>query len=119
MARYEYTALAAPRRAGRVKGARSAEDRSAAALSVLLNDMAAEGWEYLRADTLPFEERSGFAQWTTVFRTLLVFRRPQPQHAPEQTHDSGPPVALPPPNPEPAVAPNTGRNERLQSRDDS
>lgn len=37
--------------------------------------MAAEGWEYVRAETLPSEERSGLAGRNTVYHNVLVFRR--------------------------------------------
>ncbi len=38
--------------------------------------MSAEGWEYVRADVLPSEERSGLTGRTTVYHNVLVFRRP-------------------------------------------
>jgi hypothetical protein len=41
-----------------------------------MNELAQDGWEYLRADTLPAEERSGLTSKTTVYHNLLVFRRP-------------------------------------------
>ena len=44
-------------------------------LTQLMNDLAREGWEYLRADTLPCEERSGLTGKSTTFQNLLVFRR--------------------------------------------
>ncbi|MEJ6395154.1 DUF4177 domain-containing protein [Gymnodinialimonas sp. 2305UL16-5] len=44
----------------------------------LMNDLAADGWSYLRADTLPQEERSGLTSKTTTFRNLLVFQREIP-----------------------------------------
>jgi hypothetical protein len=40
-----------------------------------MNDMAREGWEYLRADTLPCEERAGLTGKTTTYQNVLVFRR--------------------------------------------
>ena len=40
-----------------------------------MNEMAAEGWEYLRAETLPSVERSGLTATTTQWRNVLVFRR--------------------------------------------
>ena len=51
------------------------EDRFAHALEVAMNELAADGWEYLRTDTLPCEQREGLMSKTTVFQNMLVFRR--------------------------------------------
>lgn len=75
MQRFEYRVVPAPRKGKKAKGLRSAEARFAHAVSEAMNDMAADGWEYLRADTLPCEERAGLTSKTTTFQTLLVFRR--------------------------------------------
>ncbi|EPX87173.1 hypothetical protein ruthe_00844 [Rubellimicrobium thermophilum DSM 16684] len=76
MQSHEYRILPAPRRAPRVRGARTAEQRFARALEEIINAQAREGWEYLRADTLPCEQRQGwFSGRVTVNQTLLVFRR--------------------------------------------
>jgi hypothetical protein len=72
--RTEYKVVPAPEKARKQRGlkgsalfARSVED--------LMNEMAAEGWSYLRADTLPQEERSGLTNKTVTYRNLLVFQR--------------------------------------------
>jgi hypothetical protein len=75
MQRYEYRAVPAPKKGKKAKGVRGAEARFAHALTDCMNDMAAEGWEYLRTDTLPSEERTGLTGRTTVFQNMLVFRR--------------------------------------------
>ena len=75
MQHYEYKVVAAPRRAKRAKGAKTNADRFAFMLSELMNAEAREGWEYLRADTLPCEQREGLMSKTTVFQNMLVFRR--------------------------------------------
>lgn len=72
---YEYEVIPAPRKGKKSRGVRSSEGRFANAMTALLNDMAAEGWEYLRADTLPSEERSGLRGRSTVYQNMLVFRR--------------------------------------------
>ena len=72
---YEYKVLPAPTKGKKAKGIKGAEAQFAHALSELMNEMGAEGWEYLRADTLPAETRSGLTGKTTVFRNMLVFRR--------------------------------------------
>jgi hypothetical protein len=45
-----------------------------------MNRLAQEGWEYVRSDTLPCEQKSGwFSRPVTVSETMLVFRRPLAQ----------------------------------------
>ncbi len=73
--RYEYRVVPAPGRGGKLPGVRGAEARFAAAIEKTINDLAMDGWEYLRSDTLPSEERAGLTQTQTVWRNLLVFRR--------------------------------------------
>lgn len=75
MQHFEYRVVPAPRRGEKARGLKSTEDRFAHALTQLMNDLAREGWEYLRADTLPCEERSGLTGKSTTFQNLLVFRR--------------------------------------------
>ncbi|MCC1481237.1 DUF4177 domain-containing protein [Roseibaca sp. Y0-43] len=75
MERYEYLAVPAPGKGMKVKGLKTASDRYAHQLTLLLNDLAAEGWEYWRADTLASEERKGLTGTTRVSHELLIFRR--------------------------------------------
>ena len=72
---YEYKVVPAPTRGKKARGLKSPAERFANALSAVMNEQAAEGWDYLRTDTLPSEERSGLAGRTTVFQNMLVFRR--------------------------------------------
>lgn len=121
--RYEYKVVPAPRRGEKVKGAKTVEDRFAVALAHVMNDLGAEGWEYLRADTLPCEERVGFTGKATNFHHMLVFRRLIAAEAPVSAAvaapvltaeaPAGPAPALPPataavPGPSPAVGPAVG-----------
>ena len=75
MTSYEYTVIPAPARGEKTKGARTGIERFAAALASALNEMALDGWEYVRAETLPSEERAGLTGRTTVYHNVLVFRR--------------------------------------------
>jgi hypothetical protein len=75
MHNYEYLAVPAPSKGIKVKGLKTATDRYAHQLTLLLNDLAAEGWEYWRADTLASEERKGFTGTKQVSHELLIFRR--------------------------------------------
>ncbi len=72
---YEYRVIPAPTRGEKSRGAKTGADRFAVALSGLMNAQAREGWDYVRADTLPCEERTGFTGRTTVYHNMLVFRR--------------------------------------------
>ena len=74
---FEYTAIPAPIRSEKAKSAKTPAERYALTLTDEINRMAADGWEYLRAETLPSEERSGLTGRTTLFHNLLIFRRPR------------------------------------------
>lgn len=75
MQRFEYKVIPAPKRGEKAKGAKSTEDRFAYALTQVMNSLGAEGWEYVRADTLPCDERVGLTGTKTTFQNMLVFRR--------------------------------------------
>lgn len=98
MQAYEYTVLPAPNRGEKTRGARTGIERFAHALTREINRMALEGWEYVRAETLPCEERSGLTSRTTVYHNLLVFRRALAPAPPQRTegaalaasHEAGP-----------------------------
>lgn len=72
---FEYKVVPAPTRGRRAKGVKTPADRFARALEDTINEFAAEGWDYLRTDTLPSEERQGLTGRTTVYQNMLVFRR--------------------------------------------
>lgn len=72
---YEYKVIPAPTKGLKAKGVKSGADRFANALQTAMNAMAANGWEYLRAETLPSEEREGLMGKTTVFQNVLIFGR--------------------------------------------
>ena len=76
MPRYEYKVVPAPAKGRKAKGVKTPEARFALSVETVLNEMGADGWEYLRADLLPSDERSGLTGSTTHWRNLLVFRRP-------------------------------------------
>lgn len=90
--RFEYKVVPAPTRGKKARGVKTAADRFAHALAEVMNELAAAGWEYLRTDTLPAEERHGLTGRTTVFQNMLVFRRPVEEavgsaEVPEETHN--------------------------------
>lgn len=76
MGKYEYKVLPTPRRAKRAKGVKGEPARFAHALTEMMNVEAAQGWEYLKSETLPMEAKSGmFKGVTETFQCVLVFRR--------------------------------------------
>ncbi|MFE3837965.1 DUF4177 domain-containing protein [Pseudogemmobacter sonorensis] len=76
MQRYEYRVIPAPRRGEKAKGVKTTEERFALALTHLMNELGAEGWDYIRADALPVDERAGLTGTRTSYQNMLVFRRP-------------------------------------------
>lgn len=76
----EYKVVPAPERASKQRGLKGPA-LFAHAVETLMNELAAEGWHYLRADTLPQEERSGLTNKITTYRNLLVFQRVVPEAA--------------------------------------
>ncbi|MEL6639853.1 MAG: DUF4177 domain-containing protein [Pseudomonadota bacterium] len=92
MQAFEYVVVPAPKKGLKAKGKRSAEDRFANALETIMNEKGAEGWEYVRTDTLPADERQGLTGSKTVYQNMMVFRRAlAPTAAPEAPE---PPAAL-------------------------
>lgn len=89
---FEYRVVPAPRKGQKARGVKSGEARFALAMSRLFNHMGEQGWEYVRADTLPAEERVGLTQTELRYHALLVFRRAL-----------APPLAVPAPAPQPAI----------------
>lgn len=77
MAVYEYKVVPAPSKGRKARGVKGTENRFAFAIETVMNDMASEGWEFQRTETLPSEERSGLTSSTTNFRNIMVFRRPR------------------------------------------
>jgi len=72
---YEYKVVPAPKKGKRGKGLHGGEEKFANALMQIMNQLGAEGWEYLRSDTLPVEVRSGLRSKSTEFQNMLVFQR--------------------------------------------
>jgi Domain of unknown function (DUF4177) len=78
MTRYEYKVVPAPTKGLKAKGVKTPEGRFANSVQSVLNTQGAEGWEYLRSELLPSEERTGLTGSTTHWRNVLVFRRALP-----------------------------------------
>ncbi|MFC0280045.1 DUF4177 domain-containing protein [Falsigemmobacter intermedius] len=114
MQTHEYKVVPAPRKGDKARGLKSSEDRFAYALTRVMNEMALDGWEYIRTDTLPVEERTGLTgRVSTSFQSLMVFRRalksaaeagPQALRA-EVAAPTAAPAPLTAPSPAPVAAP--------------
>ncbi len=74
---YEYKVVPAPKKGRSGKGIRGTDAKFANELMYVMNEMGAEGWEYVRSDTLPCEERQGLTSKTMSYQNILVFRRAQ------------------------------------------
>lgn len=109
MQRYEFKVIPAPKRGEKARGVKTTEDRFALTLTTLMNDLGAEGWDYVRADALPCEERVGLTGTKTTFQNVLVFRRVLGQV--EGDADSRPAMRLLTQEPAPAPAPRLGPAE--------
>ncbi|WP_027258361.1 DUF4177 domain-containing protein [Leisingera aquimarina] len=75
MPAFEYKVVPAPAKGTKAKGVKTPEARFANSVEIQLNEMAADGWEFQRAELLPSEERSGLTGSTTNWRNVMVFRR--------------------------------------------
>jgi hypothetical protein len=115
MPAYEYKVVPAPAKGTKAKGLKTGPERFALSLETLMNELGAQGWDYVRADMLPCDERSGLTGTTTTYMNMLVFRRSSETVVPRQSgapavSDFAPPMATkkaaPPVAPaEPVAAP--------------
>jgi hypothetical protein len=75
MQRFEYKVVPSPRKGEKAREAKTTTDRFALTLTNLMNRLGQDGWEYLRADALPCDERVGLTGSKTTYQNVLVFRR--------------------------------------------
>ncbi|MEM9715601.1 MAG: DUF4177 domain-containing protein [Pseudomonadota bacterium] len=107
---YEYKVIPAPRRGKRSRGAKGPAGRFAYALEDAINQLAVDGWEFVRAETLGADEREGvMRRKIETFHGVLVFRRAVSAENPAQVATPTPnipaPVVAAPSAPEPAASP--------------
>lgn len=79
---FEYEVVPAPTKPKRVPGLSKDNERVAHELAEIFNEMAEDGWEYIRADTINIDNVTGISGNIPVAHTLLVFRRPLALPAP-------------------------------------
>jgi hypothetical protein len=107
MTYYDYKVIPAPKRAKRVKGVHGAEDLFALTLTEAINEVARQGWEYVRAEHLPAEAPRGwFRAPSAGEQTVLVFRRARESAGPRLVAATRPEPAAEPPAPEPPRPPS-------------
>ena len=88
---YDYKVAPAPRQVKRVKGVKTTAEAFAHTLSDAINATAREGWEYVRAETLPAQEQGGwFRRGAEVVETVLIFRRPRESLSPRLASATAP-----------------------------
>lgn len=88
---YEYKVIPAPARTVKVKGLKTTGERFAHLLTEALNREAEQGWTFLRAESLPCEERKGLTGTARSTQTVLIFRRTL-QELSEQTNEFSQPA---------------------------
>lgn len=79
---YEFKVVPAPRKGERAPGLKTDEARMANTLTDVLNQMASEGWDYVRADQLPNDTSTDLTGTAPKVMVLLVFRRLLPVEPP-------------------------------------
>ena len=76
MTHYDYKVIPAPKKVKRVKGVSAAEELFAVTLTDAINEVARQGWEYVRAERLPAESPRGWLRAAVAEeQAVLVFRR--------------------------------------------
>ncbi|MCB1362306.1 MAG: DUF4177 domain-containing protein [Rhodobacter sp.] len=80
---YEYKVVPAPLRAAKAKGLKTVAERFAHALAERINAEAAGGWQFVRTETLPCEERKRFGGARTSTQVVMIFARELGQPRPD------------------------------------
>lgn len=100
MSYYDYKIVPAPKKARKVKGVHGAAELFALTLSDAVNELARQGWEYQRSESLAIETPGGWLRrGRTEEHTVLVFRRVRehlsPRIAAEPTREPAVETAAP------------------------
>lgn len=74
MTKYEYRAIPCPERTLRARDLPDGTDPFGQTLTAAINDLAGDGWDYVRAETIDLKTRRLFGRRSET-RSFLVFRR--------------------------------------------
>jgi hypothetical protein len=97
MTHYDYKVIPAPKKVKRVKGISGADELFAHTLTDAINEVARQGWEYVRAERLPAEAPRGWLRAAQAEeQAVLVFRRARESLGPRLAYAPEAPAALPP-----------------------
>ncbi len=92
MTYYDYKVVPAPRRARKVKGIAAGPDLFALTLTDAINEVARQGWEYYRSETLTMEGPAGwFKRGGVEEQVMLIFRRPREHLSPRLAGETAAP----------------------------
>ncbi len=80
---YEYKVVPAPQRAAKAKGLKTTAERFAHALAERINAEAAGGWQFLRSESLPCEERTRLGGSKLSQQVVMIFARELGQARPD------------------------------------
>lgn len=98
MDQFIYKVVPAPRHGIRTRVAKDTATRFAAAIETAINALATEGWEYVRAETLPADERRGLTRRKSeTTQNILIFRKRADKTSPNNS--TAPLYATPPETP--------------------
>lgn len=75
MSRYEFKVIPSPKRPRKLTDLTKDQDKFCATVSDVMCDMGLEGWEFIGAETLPFEYRRFAVFNRKIEKSCLVFRR--------------------------------------------
>ena len=108
MTHYDYKVIPAPKKVKRVKGVSAADELFAVTLTDAINEVARQGWEYVRAERLPAEAPRGWLRAAKAEElAVLVFRRPRESLSPRiaTARAEAPAMELPPEPEAPRMVP--------------
>lgn len=87
MPMFEFKVILAPRKAEKIKGVRGHDERYAHTLMNKINALGIGGWEYLRAESLPVDEKSSMmGKSVEKYLSVMVFRREKETPPPTSTY---------------------------------
>ena len=75
MSSYEFQVVPAPERVRKLTDLKKDQDKFCATVTDVLTDMGLAGWEFVGAETLPFQQRRMLMFPRVADKTCLVFRR--------------------------------------------